>query len=368
MNEMPGRKRIPLQDEVTGGPRLWDAPAPGKNEAAVSRNGWRTARLAGGTAVLAVLVLRLGTAPFRSGLHSVDRSALAAAVGIGAVTTVCAAWRWRLVARGLGIAPSLPSATAAYYRAQFLNSALPGGVVGDVHRGLDHGRNVGDIGRGLRAVGWERAAGQAVQVVVAVLVLVALPSPVRRFMPDVLAAGAGLVIVAVVALRALPRGGDSRPARLARTVLLDIREGLLTRQAWPAIVVASLVVVGGHVATFVIAARTAASPATTAQLVPLAMLALLAMAVPTNIGGWGPREGVAAWAFGAAGLGGAQGVAAATVYGVLVFAACLPGAVVLVGAWLRGLGRERVVVSGPGSGGGSGRDCDDRVVESVARG
>ena len=48
------------------------------------------------------------------------------------------------------------------------------------------------------------------------------------------------------------------------------------------------------------------------------MLVLLAMAVPTNIGGWGPREGVAAWVFAAAGLGAAQGVAVAAVYGVLV--------------------------------------------------
>ena len=68
-------------------------------------------------------------------------------------------------------------------------------------------------------------------------------------------------------------------------------------------------VVAGHVATFLIAARTAGSTASPAQLVPLALLVLLAMAVPANVGGWGPREGVAAWAFGAAGLGAAAGVA-----------------------------------------------------------
>jgi len=48
------------------------------------------------------------------------------------------------------------------------------------------------------------------------------------------------------------------------------------------------------------------------------------------VAGWGPREGVAAWAFAAAGLGAAQGVATAVVYGVLVFVASLPGAVVLL--------------------------------------
>ena len=38
-------------------------------------------------------------------------------------------------------------------------------------------------------------------------------------------------------------------------------------------------------------------------LLPLTMIVLLAMGVPTNIAGWGPREGVAAWAFGAASPG-----------------------------------------------------------------
>ena len=50
------------------------------------------------------------------------------------------------------------------------------------------------------------------------------------------------------------------------------------------------------------------------------------MAVPMNIAGWGPREGVAAWAFAAAGLSATQGVATAVVYGVMVLVASLPGA------------------------------------------
>jgi len=39
---------------------------------------------------------------------------------------------------------------------------------------------------------------------------------------------------------------------------------------------------------------------------------------------------VTAWAFAAAGLGASLGVATAVVYGVMVFAATLPGAAVLV--------------------------------------
>ena len=64
------------------------------------------------------------------------------------------------------------------------------------------------------------------------------------------------------------------------------------------------------------------------QMLPLALLVMLAAALP-NVGGWGPREGVTAWAFAAAGLGASLGVATAVVYGVMVLVASLPGAAVL---------------------------------------
>jgi hypothetical protein len=204
-------------------------------------------------------------------------------------------------------------------------------VLGDVHRGIDHGRRSGDVGRGLRAVGWERVAGQAVQVALAVLILLVLPSPLRAAMPDALAIGVAALAGAVLVARFVSRGRS----RLLRTVADDLRAAVFARHAWPGVVLASMVVVSGHVATFLIAARAVGSTTSTWHLVPLAVLALLAMAVPLNIGGWGPREGIAAWAFAAAGLGADRGVAAATVYGVLVFAACLPGAAVLVLAALR---------------------------------
>ena len=43
--------------------------------------------------------------PVRSRLEAVDGRALLAAAGIGFVTTVCCAWRWTIVARGLGAPP-----------------------------------------------------------------------------------------------------------------------------------------------------------------------------------------------------------------------------------------------------------------------
>jgi hypothetical protein len=68
------------------------------------------------------------------------------------------------------------------------------------------------------------------------------------------------------------------------------------------------------------------------------LLALLAMSLPVNIGGWGPREGVTAWAFGAAGLSATQGLTIAVAYGLFAFVAALPGAVVLI---MRALAKMR---------------------------
>jgi uncharacterized membrane protein YbhN (UPF0104 family) len=300
----------------------------------MSRTAWGLARLAGVAATFAVLIWRLGTGPFLDGLRTVDGRALAAAAGIAVLTTVCCAWRWKIVARGLGIDLPLPAAVAAYYRSQFLNVTLPGGVMGDVHRGISHGREVGDLGRGLRAVAWERSAGQVVQAVLTVAVLLVLPSPVRSSMP--LVAGVVAVVVAgiVVASRARPAGGRSRWARLRIAVAGDIRDGLLARRAWLGIALASALFVAGHAITFVIAARTAGTTAPLSRLVPLALLVMLAMVLP-SAAGWGPREGATAWAFGAAGLGADRGVATAVVYGVMVFVASLPGAAFLVVAWFR---------------------------------
>jgi hypothetical protein len=114
----------------------------------------------------------------------------------------------------------------------------------------------------------------------------------------------------------------------------DIRDGLLARRAWVGIALASALVVCGHAVTFLIAARTAGITAPPSQLLPLALLVMLIMVVP-SIGGWGPREGGTAWAFGAVGLGANRGVTTAVVYGVMVLVATLPGAAVLVVSWVR---------------------------------
>jgi hypothetical protein len=292
-------------------------------------------RLAAGVCVLGFLGRHVGAAPFEDGLRAVTWPAVAAAITLTALTTVCSAWRWRVVARALGVDIGLPGAVCAYYRSLFLNSVLPGGVLGDVHRAVTHGRRAGDVVRGLRAVGWERLWGQLIQAVVTVVVLLTLPSPVRPALPYVLAGVAGVAGCAALIVRRAARRGRPRLARAARAVSADLRCGLLAPGVWPQLTLASVLVVAGHTATFVIAARVAGCTAPLGELVALLMVVQTAVVIPLSIGGWGLREGAAAWAFAAAGLGAAAGVTVATLYAVLMLAAVAPGAGLLLGDAVR---------------------------------
>jgi broad specificity phosphatase PhoE/uncharacterized membrane protein YbhN (UPF0104 family) len=298
---------------------------------------WRCLRVLVGVGILVALVARLGTGAVVDGLRAIGTGSVLAALGIGLLTTVFSAWRWCLVARGLGLRLPMAEAVADCYRALFLNSVLPAGVLGDVHRAVSHGRQSGDVGRGVRAVVLERVVGQVVLLVVAVGVLLAQPTLLTATLGD-LVPGRGVlvgilvVLAAVVALAAWTMRGAraSRIGNALRRGLADARRGVLTRGTWPGAVLLSVAALAGYLALFVVAARAAGSHASLGELLPLLVLALFAMALPLNIGGWGPREAVTAVSFGAVGLDASQGLTAAVVYGVLSLIACLPGVGVLL--------------------------------------
>ncbi|MEQ6901599.1 lysylphosphatidylglycerol synthase domain-containing protein, partial [Nocardioides sp. YIM 152588] len=94
-------------------------------------------------------------------------------------------------------------------------------------------------------------------------------------------------------------------------------------------VVASVGVAAGHLLVLAVAVRAADVALPWPEAAGLLVVVLVASSLPLSIAGWGPREGAAAWAFGAAGLGAATGVTVATLYGVLSLLAAAPGALVL---------------------------------------
>lgn len=327
----------------------------------ISSAGWTWLRRLGGAAVAGALVWRVGTGPFLDGVRGVDGLSLGTATAIAAMTTVCCAWRWSLVARGLGLEVPLRAAIPAYYRSQFLNLALPGGVVGDVHRAASQGRRAGDLLGSARAVLWERVAGQAVLLLLTMgaLLTLPLPRPLSACLAGALgvtaAVGAGLGCRHLLRRHRGATHGRGRPHTPERPFESTPP---LTRNAWrtlPAIVLASGLVALGHAATFLIAARATGSDAPPLMLLPLALVVQMASAIPVNLAGWGPREGAAAWVFGAAGLGAAQGLGASVAYGVLVLVATLPGAVLLLGS-VRRRGAGATPRRRPNAAHGPGRD------------
>ena len=281
---------------------------------------WAWLRLAGGAGILVVLVLRVGADPFVDGLRRTHLSVVLVALVVTALTTACSAWRWSVLSERLDVAVPFASAYRRYYRSQLLNATLPGGVVGDVHRAVDHGRRSGALGAGVRSVVWDRASGQAVQAALALAAVALLPREAR---PEV-----GLLLAAAVAVVVLALA----PRRVRRRVAADARA---IGPAWPPVVLASAGAVAGHVVVFVAAARSVGVEASLPVLAALALVVMLASALPLNVAGWGPREGATAWLFAEAGLGASTGVSVAVVYGVVSLVATLPGLVTLVARWTR---------------------------------
>ncbi len=243
----------------------------------------RKVRVVAGLLVLGFLAWQVGTGPVVDGLRATRWWAVLVALVVTAGTTWCCAVRWSLVSArfandGQSQVP-VRTAYAAYYRSQLVNATVPGGVVGDVHRAVRHG---------WRGVVWERVLGQVVQV-------------------------------ALVGALLLP--GNWRWAGLAAVLLVVLAGG--------AVLLLSILAVAGHLVVFLVAAESVGVTLTPLQLLPIGALVLLGSAIPFNVAGWGPREGVAVWAFTAFGSTAAVGLTVSVTFGVLALLATLPGLLVL---------------------------------------
>lgn len=287
-------------------------------------------------AIVGALVWHLGTDAFLAGLGALSTGPILAALGAGIVWTVCSAARWRLVARQLGVWLPWSTAVADSYRAQFLNMVLPTGLLGDVHRAVSHGHQVGDLARGARVVALERLAGQVVLVGAALVLLASQPALIATVVPNF---SVGLGAAVTVSLVFVVFGGalavwclnpQGRWRRMLAIIWRDVRAGLLEGGVWVGVVLLSVATLAGYVVLFVVAARSTGTTAPILVLLPLLLAALVGMSVPVSVGGWGPREAVAVAAFGAVGLGAANGLSTAVAYGVLSAVAVLPGLAVLV--------------------------------------
>jgi len=306
--------------QLTASPAVPDVRAPGRSRARA------IGRTAAAVAVVVATVAVVGAGPFLRGIASVSVDSVVLALVFVACGTAACAWRWRAVAGGLGLPLPLRSAVAAYYRSQFLNAVLPGGVLGDVHRAYAHGREHDRMGVAARAVAAERIAGQFVQVAVTLAILLPLGFA-SALAPLEWTAGvvAAVAVAGILVATAIP---GARRWMLRELALL--RPVFARPSTLVAVVVTSVIALAAHVSTFLVACAAVGVGAGPGELVPIALLVLTASAIPINVGGWGPREAASGAVFALAGIGGAAGVEVSTAYGVLALIAVAPGGLVLL--------------------------------------
>jgi len=280
-------------------------------------------------ALLTLLAWQLDASAVVDRLTGFDGRWALLAVAISLPQIGLLAYRWRFTAGRLGLDLPFGTALREYYLAIFLNQVLPGAVLGDVSRAWRHGRAGPErrIGPAARAVILERASGQVVMGVVAALSLASLPLAFNVVPTPVALATLGVVIAVLAALFAFRRRPRDGPlAILGR----DVRVALLARDALPAQLISSTLVVGTYLATYVVAARAVGVSTPLWTLLPLVAPVLLSMLIPTTVAGWGVREATAAALWGAVGLTVVDGVAISAAYGILVLVSSLPGAFVLL--------------------------------------
>lgn len=306
-------------------PLLAGGPVPPR-----ARRGMAALQVVVSVALVAGLVWVFGAEPFLRAVRSVDGSGVLVALVTGLVAVIAQADRWRQVAGGYAAAPAGGDAVALTYQATFLNMVLPGGIAGDAVRAVRHPGGEGPrVRTGVAVVMVERLLGTAVTVLGATVALA-----LGGAMPWL--ALIGLVVCAGLLGLIWPGLRRVRPAALLRAV------------------VASMVLWAALLALFVHAATSAVPTLGRTDALALGAICLAAMAIPLNVGGWGPRESVTAVAAMMWGLTGSDGVSAAAAYGVLALVGSLPGAVLVLADLVRrpsgGLGPLRRVRHGGAKG------------------
>lgn len=292
------------------------------------------ARLLAVVALLALVIGLVGPADMAAQLRRTSLPWFAAAVLCAIAANLVSAWRWGVIARALGLRAPLGALVSAYAQGIAVNTVLPGATLGgDALRALRLAQAGNDGLLAGASVVLDRASGLWVLCVLSLLAsLMLLASGTTTGV----AAGATLSLPMVGLLAALLLGALSLPFVIAPgpapsrrprwrqrwhelRALLHARRHAMGRSLLPSMVVQVL-----SAATLWLCARAAGAEISAAAVMAVGAPVFLAAAIPVSVGGFGPREAVAALAFPWIGAAPEVGVAAALLYGL---AAAVQGAV-----------------------------------------
>jgi glycosyltransferase 2 family protein len=200
-------------------------PAPNPSAPTGKRSWWGrwgwVVRWAGTAAGVAYVAHVVDAASLKSAFSHASLGSLLAAIVIASAGLILGAVRWRVLlnAYGAPTRPSLLTALRLYFIAIFYNTYLPGGVAGDLLRGVVTRKSFGDRGatEAIAVVLVERALGLLGVVALAAVGLLAVGNRV----PDTgslwiwSAVGGGSAVVAVLMLPLARKLARFLPGRLA---------------------------------------------------------------------------------------------------------------------------------------------------------
>lgn len=303
----------------------------------VLRSGLALLRVAVPLGLLALLWHGLDGTRILDTLSRAAPSWLIGALGLIVAQIGLSALRWRLVAAQLGQRLGRAEAVAEYFLSQFVNTTLPGGVLGDAGRAVRTRQQAG-LARAGQAVVLERMVGQIAFFAILMFGLVLLPVAGWReswpgwigWLAVVLSVGFALLGAGTV-LALKGRGPAARLTGPAAQALFgrDVRWRQMTL---------SLLIAVCNLGAFVACARATGTTLPALASVTVVPLILAAMILPVSVGGWGLREGAAALLWPLAGADAEAGVAASVAFGLVAMVAGLPGAGV---PWWAGRRRAR---------------------------
>lgn len=280
-------------------------------------------------AALVYLFSRVPLARVLTSMRKTQPSAVAIAVVVALISMLLATVRWRILftACGTGAKPRFWTLFRVYWICIFYNTCLPGGVGGEVVRGLATRRAVGERGlpNALGIVLLERALGFTGMLMLVVLGFALAPLPGFSNVMLWSALGICIAIGSVVGIVSGRRIAPLLPGPLRR-----IAAALPTITSAPLFLVAlalSLVtqfcgVVAGHAIVSCIAPKVTAMD----SLVILPLVNALQY-FPFSVGGLGVREGAFIKLYGFVGIAEEDALAASIVVGFIQVAVSAVGGV-----------------------------------------
>jgi glycosyltransferase 2 family protein len=272
-------------------------------------------------AALTYILSKIPLGEVWASMRLVRPSAVAMAVAVIFLSTALATYRWRLLFRACGIdaRPPFLELFRVYWICLFYNTYLPGGVGGEVVRGLATRRAVGERGlpAALAIVLLERTLGFTGMVILVAVTFTLFP---LQGIPDVMlwsTLGLGAALASVVGIVSGPRLARYLPKPLGR-----IAAALPSISSPPLFAVALLISVvtqfSGVVAGHLVISSISAVPSFTDSMVILPLVNALQY-FPLTVGGTGVREAGFVVLYPLVGVSHADALAASLVLGAILY-------------------------------------------------